>query len=100
MSIITNIRIIRIIRIIILKLDLNYHNTHNQHNEYNQHNYPVRMSQVFEWHIPENVVDQINNVLVQGKFFFDKFIRGRATDTHNKIDSGTAQQALKQIILA
>jgi hypothetical protein len=58
------------------------------------------MGRVFEWHIPENIVDQINNVLVQDKFFLDKFIRGRATATHNKSDSGTAQQASKQIILA
>jgi hypothetical protein len=58
------------------------------------------MSRGFEWHIPENVVDQMNNVLVQDIFFLDKFIRGRATGTHNKIDSGTAQQASKQIILA
>ncbi len=63
---------------------------------------PLIMSswgRVFEWHIPENVVDQMNDVLVQDIFFLDKFIRGRATGSHNKSDSGTAQQALKHIIL-
>ena len=57
------------------------------------------MSWVFEWHIPENFVDQMNDVLVQDTFFVDKFIRGRATGTQTKSGSGTAQQALKQIIL-
>jgi hypothetical protein len=59
------------------------------------------VTRVFEWHIPENVVDQMNDVLVHEILFLDKFTRasGRATGTYNKIDSGTAQQALKQIML-
>jgi hypothetical protein len=76
-----------------------YRNTHNQHNECNEHNYPVSLSRVLEWHIPDNVVDQTNDVLVQDIFFLDKFIRGRAAVTHNKSDSGTAQRASKQIKL-
>ncbi len=52
-----------------------------------------------EWHIPENAVDQRNDVLVQDIFFLDKFIRGRATGTHTKSGSGTAEQALKHITL-
>jgi hypothetical protein len=66
---------------------------HNQQKEYNQHiahNYPVSSSRLSEWHIPENVVDLMSDVLVQEIFFLDKFARGRATGTHNKIDSGTA----------
>jgi hypothetical protein len=89
----------------------NWHNTHNHHNMNNQHNasdqhdehnkykHPISMSQVVEWHMPENVIDQINDVLVQEIFFLDKLIRGRATGTHTKRGLGTAQQDLKQIIL-
>ncbi len=82
--------------------DHNYHKTNNQHNEFNQnnaYNYPANMSLVYECHIPENVVDQMNNVLVQEILFLDISALGRVTDTQNKIDSGTAQQAMKQIML-
>ena len=57
------------------------------------------MSRVLEWHMPENVVDQMNDVLVQEILFLEKFVRGRATGTHTQRGSGTAQQALKQITL-
>jgi hypothetical protein len=80
-------------------ISYNYHNTHNQHNEYNEHKYPVSLSRVFEWYIPENVIDQMNDVLVQDIFSLDEFICGRAIGTHNKSDLDTArlpQQASKQ----
>jgi hypothetical protein len=48
------------------------------------------MSRVLEWHMPENVVDQMNDVLVHEILFFEKFIRGRATGTHTQRRSGTA----------
>ncbi len=48
------------------------------------------MRRVLEWHNPENVVDHnpenVDDDLVQDTFFLDKFIRGRATGTHNKSD--------------
>jgi hypothetical protein len=52
------------------------------------------MSRGFEWHIPENVVDQMNDVLVEEIFFLDKFARGRATGMHNK--STQAQSNMQQ----
>ncbi len=57
------------------------------------------MSRVLEWHMPENVVDQMNDVLVHEILFLEKFIRRRATGTHTQRGSGKAQQALKQITL-
>ena len=57
------------------------------------------MSRVLEWHMPENVVDHMNDVLVHEILFHEKFIRGRATGTHNQRGSGTAEQALKHITL-
>ena len=39
------------------------------------------MSQVLEWHMPENVVDQMNDVLVHEIIFLEKFVRGRVTGT-------------------
>ena len=62
---------------------------------YHEHNYRFGMSRVLEWHMPEYVVDHMNNVLFQEILFPEKFICGRATGTH----SGTAEQALKQITL-
>ena len=55
------------------------------------------MSRVLEWHMPENVVDQMNDVRVHEILFLEKYIRGRATATRAQLGSGTAQQALKQI---
>ncbi len=69
------------------------------YNEHSQHNYPIGMSRNLEWHMPENVVDQMNDVLVHEILFLEKFIRGRATGTHTQRGSGTVQQALKQITL-
>jgi hypothetical protein len=54
------------------------------------------MSRVLEWHVPENVVDQMNDVLVHEILFLEKFICGRLTGTHTQRGAGTAQQALKQ----
>ncbi len=42
-------------------------------------NNPISMSRVLEWYMPENVVDQMNDVLVHEILFLEKFIRGRAT---------------------
>ncbi len=49
--------------------------------------------------MPENVVDQMNDLLVHEILFLEKFVRGRATGTHTQRGSGTAHQALKQITL-
>ena len=68
-------------------------------NLYNEHNSLLSMSRVLEWHMPENVVDQMNYVLVHEILFHGKFIRGRATGTHDQRGSGTAEQALKHITL-
>ena len=57
------------------------------------------MSRVLEWHIPEYVIDHMNDVLVHEILFPEKFIRGRATGTHDQRCSGTAEQALKQTTL-
>jgi hypothetical protein len=40
------------------------------------------MSRVLEWHMPENVVDHMNDVLVHEILFHEKIIRGRATGMH------------------
>jgi hypothetical protein len=48
------------------------------------------MSSLLEWHMPKNVVDQMNDVLIQEKLFLVKFIRGRATATRARSGSGTA----------
>ncbi len=40
------------------------------------------MSRVLDWHMPENVVDQMNDVFVYEILLLEKFIRGRATGTH------------------
>ncbi len=39
----------------------NWYNTYNC--SYDEHNYLFCVSRVLEWHMPENVVDQMNNVL-------------------------------------
>ena len=51
------------------------------YNEHNKHNYPS-ISRVLEWHMPENVVDQMNDVLVHEILFLQKFVCGRAIGTH------------------
>jgi hypothetical protein len=58
------------------------------------------MSRVLEWHMPETVVAQMNDVLVHEILFLEKFMRGKATGTNTQRVSGTAQQALKQITLS
>ncbi len=68
-------------------------------NLYNKHNYLFGMSLVLEWHMPENVVDHMNDGLVHEILFHEKFIRGRATGTHDQRGSGTGEQALKHITL-
>ncbi len=49
--------------------------------------------------MPENVVDHMNYGLVHEILFHEKFIRGRATGTHDQRGSGTGEQALKHITL-
>ena len=43
----------------------------NQHNAYNMHNIVFAMRLNFESHIPKNVVDQMNYILVQDIHLLD-----------------------------
>ncbi len=61
------------------------------YNQHISHNYPIGMRQALEWHMPENVVVQMNDVLVHEILFLEKFIRGRATGTHTLITPNAAQ---------
>jgi hypothetical protein len=71
-------------------------NTHNTYNEYNEDNYPVSLSRVFEWHSPENVVDQMNDVLVQHENLLCDSSFGRVAEIKSEIGQAHANGRWKR----